>query len=79
MSIVEIACIVLGLAIGIFIGMFMFAFYMVSITYGQLRIADANDGDDPYLYLELDKKPTDITDRKYVVFRVNPNKITPRE
>ena len=68
----------IGLVLGIIIGVLQWLLYMKKINSGTIRVAD--DGEDqPYLFLELKKNPEFILDHKYVVFKVNPDKITPRK
>ena len=58
-----------GIFIGIITNTFIFSMYIQSITYGQLIMKEDEDGGDPYLFLDLDKRPETIVDRKYVVFK----------
>lgn len=72
--VINIAYLVLGLAVGILIGMFLFAFGFVGMVGGTLKSADNDDGD-PYLFLDLDRHPNDILRRNYAVFKVDHDKI----
>lgn len=74
--VIYIAYLVLGLALGILIGMFLFAFGFVNMVGGTLKSAENDDGD-PYLFLDLDRHPNDILSRKYAVFKVDHDKIRP--
>lgn len=76
--VINIAYLVLGLAVGILIGMFLFAFGFVNMIGGTLKSAENDDGD-PYLFLDLDRHPNDILSRKYAVFKVDHGKIGPHD
>lgn len=73
-----IICLIVGFVLGMTTEVILWSIYMQLIRVGTLRVAD--DGvDDPYLFLELKNNPEFILKRKYVVFNVNPDKITPRK
>lgn len=66
--------ILIGVLIGIIIGTFMFAVSMVKATSGMLKMM--YDGDESYLFLDLDKYPEEIMQKKYVVFKVEQKHIS---
>lgn len=66
-----------GIVIGAIISTFSFMCYIHKRTYGTL--CQATDGEDTYLFLDLDKEPRYIMKTDKVVFKVNKNKITSHE
>jgi len=57
---------VLCILLGWFLGLIMFAGALASMVFGTIKI---NDGGS--LYVDMDRNPEKIKDRKYVVFKVN--------
>lgn len=72
--VINIAYLVLGLAVGIFIGIFMFGLGITRLIGGTLKSAENDDGD-PYLFLDLDRHPDDIMNGNYAIFRVDHSRI----
>ena len=60
-----------GICIGFMVSIFFCANYIHYNTYGTIR--QAHDDGETYLFLELDRPPEEIKQRKRVVFKVNPN------
>lgn len=65
---------VLSFLAGFIIAFFMVAGSVARMIFGTIRL---NDGGS--LYLEMDKNPKYLKDRKYAVFRVNIVDYTPHE
>lgn len=63
-------CILLGW----FIGLIMFAGALSSMVFGTIKVDDGNS-----LYLEMDRNPKKIKERKYIVFKVKMVELPPHE
>lgn len=59
-----------GLVIGFIFGIIMCAFVDRERTFGTIKWA-REEGEDPYLFLDMDKKPELMVDHKYVLFRTD--------
>ena len=58
-----------GVFIGVIITVLVFAMYHRSIIFGYLKMQDNDDGD-PYLFMDLDKHPNELVNKKWVMFHV---------
>ena len=61
---------VIGLIVSIFIGLLSTSWRMANRIFGTIKSTETDDGDGPYLYLDLDKRPELMADHKFVVFKV---------
>ena len=64
-------CIIFGVLLGIFIGVFMMALGANKALFGTLKTAYDEDGNNPYLFLDMDKEPEEIFSHNYVIFKVD--------
>lgn len=65
---------VIGLIVGIFIGLLSTSWRMANRIFGTIKSTESDDGDGPYLYLDLDKRPEEMTKYQFVVFKVGMKK-----
>lgn len=61
---------VAGVLIGIPIGMWIFGSAMSRLIFGTIKWV-REEGEDPYLFLDMDKRPELMVDHKYVLFRTD--------
>lgn len=59
-----------GVLIGLPIGMFVFGSAMSRLIFGTIKWV-REEGEDPYLFLDMDKRPELMADHKYVLFRTD--------
>jgi len=64
-----VVCILIGIAIGMFIYFILTALYVSEHYFGKLKKADSEDGS--YLFLDLDVPPEKMDGKKFVVFQVD--------
>lgn len=62
---------ILGIIIGILLGIFLTSMIMVRWIFGTLKMM--HDGDESYLFLDLDRYPKELSKYKYVIFKVDKN------
>lgn len=72
-----IICVIGGIIIGCMVSLFICFLYSYDHTYGTLK--QASDGEETYLFLDLDQPPEKIMDRNWVIFKVDGKKITSHE
>ena len=65
---IYVFCGFVGFFIGWTICSIVFGSYIVDRTFGTIKMMESDDGD-PYLYLDMDKRPEGIFDRRFVVFK----------
>lgn len=61
-----------GVFIGVIVTVLIVMFRLGRLVFGYLKFQENDDGD-PYLFLDLDRRPEEMLKHKYVLFR------TPRE
>lgn len=59
------------IGIGIFIGVVLTLLLFRKNTVGTLLVNTSDPDDAPYLFLELSKDVSDVTNKRYVVLKVN--------
>lgn len=64
----NILYVIIYVIIGFIMGWFSLAFACQTLIFGTLKTA--YDGDEPYLFLDMDKRPEELAKRKLVIFRV---------
>ena len=69
-----IICVIGGIVIGYMVSLFICILYSYDHTYGTLK--QASDGEGTYLFLDLNEPPEKIMTEKWVIFKVDNNKIT---
>ena len=73
--------VLLGICIGLILGFIIGAVVVISLDYnklfGTIKMADSDDG--PYLFLDLDKQPKEMSKYKFVWFRVDVKKISSQD
>ena len=62
---------VLLFLLGFMVGIVSFLVYLIVRSVGTLRVDQSDPTEQPYLFLELDKPVETVTNKKYVLFRVN--------
>ena len=65
---------VVCLLLGWFVGLIMFAGCLSSMVFGTIKVDDGGS-----LYVDMDRNPEKIKERKYVVFKVKMVKLPPHE
>lgn len=66
--------IILSFIVGFILALFIFAGTLVRMIFGTIRL---NDGGS--LYLEMDRNPKFLKERKYAVFKIDMVDYTPHE
>lgn len=67
-------CMVISFLVGFIIAIFVFAGSVARMIFGTIRLDDGGS-----LYLEMDRNPKFLKERKYAVFKVNITDYTPHE
>lgn len=62
--------IIIGILIGLPIGMFVFGSTMARLIFGTIKWVKDDNGN-PYLFLDMDRRPELMADHKYVLFRTD--------
>lgn len=60
--------ILIGIVIGFIIGAVVVTIFDASRMFGTVVVVNSDEG--PYMFLELDKQPGDMANKKFVCFRV---------
>lgn len=68
---------IVGFLIGFMVSLAITTFYVRDHTYGTLK--QATDGEETYLFLDLDKPPEKIMQEEWVFFKVDNKKIGPHD
>lgn len=67
----ELACMIIGLVLGITLNSICFYIYVRCQKAGKLRIDRSDPSENPYLFLEATISVGEISRKKYVVFQVS--------
>lgn len=67
----ELACMIIGLFLGITLNSICFYIYIRRQKAGKLRIDRSDPSENPYLFLEATISVGEISRKKYVVFQVS--------
>ena len=62
--------IIIGCIVSFSFGIFCAALVTYHRTFGTIKMMPSDDGD-PYLYLDMDRRPEGMGNYKYVVFKVD--------
>ncbi len=65
---IYLICVGIGLILGIVAALL----YLKIKKIGVLRVDSTESKDNPYLFLEFEKMPSNLNKRKYVILKVNP-------
>ncbi len=71
----EFILFLVGISLGVFIAAIIFRAHFI----GNLRIANSDPEDRPYMFLELSKWIGDISSKKYVVLKVKLENFIPQK